>query len=258
MKGQVSLFDSTEPLRVNKTVRLIELFGGIGSQAQALKELGVPFEHYRVCEIDKYAMQAYNDVHGTNFDPSDITKLKGSDLGIENKDKYCYILTYSFPCQSLSLAGKMEGMVEDSGTESALLWEVKRLLQETAELPDILLMENVPAVISERNADQFDTWCKFLESKGYTNKYDLMNAKNYGVPQNRQRCFMLSWLPNSVNGGGYGGYDFYDFPKPIPLNRRVKDILESEVDVDEKYYLTPQQVRSLERKTEEENRPFDL
>ena len=250
--SQVSLFDSERPLRITKPVRLIELFAGIGAQAKSLEILGVPFEHYRACEIDRFAMEAYNRIHGTCFETSDITQITGKDLGIVDKDKYTYILTYSFPCQSLSNAGKMEGMVEGSGTESALLWEVKRLLEETEELPDILLMENVPAVISERNAEQFNAWYKFLEDKGYTNKYDLLNMKHYGVPQNRQRCFMLSWLSNNATGGGYGEYDYYDFPTRIRLNRRCKDLLETETDVEEKYFLTPEQIEKLESQIEQE------
>ena len=156
--GQVSFFEGANPLRIEKPVRLIELFSGIGAQAAALERLGVPFEHYRSCEIEKNAVRSYNNIHGTNFEPSDITELKGADLGIVEKDKYCYILTYSYPCQSVSLAGKREGMVEGSGTESALLWEVKRLLDETEELPDILLMENVPAVVDAVNKPEFDRW----------------------------------------------------------------------------------------------------
>ena len=88
---------STPKFVIDKKVRLIELFAGIGSQAAALRNLGIPFEHHFVCEIDKYAIASYNAVHGTNFEATDITKVKGGDLRITDKDKYCYILTYSFP-----------------------------------------------------------------------------------------------------------------------------------------------------------------
>ena len=97
--NQISLFEGSSPLKITKPIRLIELFAGIGAQAKALENLGVPFEHYRVCEWDKHAMASYNAVHGTNFATSDIQQLKGGDLGITDTDKFTYIMTYSFPCQ---------------------------------------------------------------------------------------------------------------------------------------------------------------
>lgn len=222
---QISIFDMDcqKPYKIKKPMRLIELFGGIGSQAKALENLKVNFEHYRLCEFDKYAVQSYNAVHGTNFKTSDITKTKAADLGITETDKYEYIMAYSFPCQDLSIAGKQSGMAKGSGTRSGLLWEVERLLKECVELPQVLLMENVPQVL---NCD-FVGWLEFLESKGYHNYYKCLNAKNFGIPQNRERCFMVSVL---------GNY-YYDFPKEIPLKLRLKDMLESKVD--EKYYLSP-------------------
>lgn len=223
---QCSIFDGENPLKIKKPLRLIELFAGIGAQAKALENLCVNFEHYRICEFDKYAVASYNAVHGTNFSTSDITKINAEDLGIVETDKYEYIMTYSFPCTDLSTAGKQKGMSRDSGTRSGLLWEVERLLKETKELPQILLMENVPGVLSEKNKKDFLEWCGFLESLGYTSKYKILNAKDYGIPQNRERCFMVSWL---------GDY-YYDFPDKISLPIRLKDVLEKKVD--EKYYLS--------------------
>jgi DNA (cytosine-5)-methyltransferase 1 len=208
--------------KITKPIRLIELFAGIGSQAKALTNLGFKFEHYRICEFDKYAVQSYNAIHGTNFETSDITKISSTDLGIEETDKYEYIMTYSFPCTDLSLAGKREGMARGSGTRSGLLWEIERLLGETTELPQILLMENVPQVLNR----DFGGWLEFLEKLGYHNYYELLNAKNYGIPQNRNRCFMVSVL---------GDY-YYEFPKPINLELRLRDMLEN--NVAKKYYLS--------------------
>lgn len=100
-EGQISMFEflesQKEAFKITKPVRLIELFAGIGAQAMALKRLGIPFEHHRVIEIDRFAIASYNAIHGTNFEPTDITKVRGVDLGITDIDKYCYILTYSFP-----------------------------------------------------------------------------------------------------------------------------------------------------------------
>lgn len=215
----------------NKPIRLIELFAGIGSQAKALKNIGVDFEHWRVCEFDTHAIKSYNAVHGTNFATSDITKLTASDLCISDTDKFTYLLTYSFPCQDLSNAGKGAGMEKGSGTRSGLLWEVERLLDECTELPQVLLMENVPQVHGKKNKEHFDKWIEFLKSKGYSNYWQDLNAKDYGIPQSRNRCFMVSIL---------GDYTF-EFPQPIPLTITLKDMLETEVD--EKYYLSDKAIQ---------------
>ena len=239
VRGQVSFFDGGHPLKITKPVRLIELFAGIGAQAKALENLGVPFEHYRICEFDKYAVKSYNAVHGTDFTTSDITKISAKDLGIEETDRYTYIMTYSFPCTDLSSAGKQKGMGRDSGTRSGLLWEVERLLSETEELPQILLMENVPEVVSNKNIKDFAQWIAFLDGKGYTSKYEILNAKNFGIPQNRARCFIVSWL---------GDY-YYDFPTSrlpdFPTSRlpRLIDVLERRVD--RRFYLSAKAASKL-------------
>lgn len=223
-----SIFDGSHPLRINKPIRLIELFAGIGAQAKALERLGANFEHYRVCEFDPYAVTSYNAIHGTNFEKSDIREWTGADLGIVDKDKYAYILTYSFPCQDLSICGAKKGMEQGSGTRSALLWEVKRLLSECDELPDVLVMENVPLVVGTANRPHFFEWVQFLESLGYSNKWAILNSKDYNVPQNRERCFMVSWL---------GDY-YYDFPNGVPLTRVLRDILQPDNEIDNRYYLS--------------------
>ena len=132
----------------------------------ALRDLGADFEHYRAVELDRFAIRSYNAIHGTNFRTSDITKLSGRDLGIVDTGSYCYIMTYSFPCQDLSVAGKQKGMEKGSGTRSGLLWEVERLLNEVENLPQVLLMENVTQVHGEKNAADFQKWISFLEKKG--------------------------------------------------------------------------------------------
>lgn len=279
---QMSFFDGTQKFRNDKPIRLIELFAGYGSQALALKYLGVQFEHYRISEWATKSIRAYKDLHATD-DHTDysqgltvaeikawltgkistdystpataeqigrfsektvrtlynnmratrnigsITQATAEDLTIVNTDKFLYIMTYSFPCQDLSAAGNGAGMSKGSGTRSGLLWEVERLLSETAnkcELPQILLMENVPQVIGGGAIADFVQWREFLEGLGYKNYTQLMNAKGYGIPQNRNRCFMVSIL---------GDYD-YIFPPELPLQYRLKDLLERRVD--EKYYLS--------------------
>lgn len=226
-----------EKLKIDKPIRLIELFAGVGSQAKALSRLGANFEHYRVCEFDKYCINSYNAIHGTDFVTSDITKINANDLGIVDTDKYCYIMTYSFPCQDLSLAGKQKGMAKGENTRSGLLWEVERLLNECTELPQILLMENVTQVHGTKNKEHFDEWLAFLESKGYKNYWKDLNAKNFGVPQNRNRCFMVSVL---------GEYS-YEFPEEFPLALRLKDMLEDSVD--EKFYISNEKINKIANST---------
>ena len=115
-EGQLNLFDLDSPIfKITKPIRLIELFAGVGSQAMALRDLGANFEHYRVVEFDKYAVASYNAIHGTNFPTMDVTKITGKDLGIQDIVNYTYLLTYSFPCQDLSVAGKGKGMAKGSG-----------------------------------------------------------------------------------------------------------------------------------------------
>lgn len=170
-----------------------------------------------------------------------MTKISGNDLGITDMDKWCYVLTYSFPCQALSVAGRMAGMDEGSGTSSSLLWEVKRILGELNELgtlPHVLLMENVTQVHSKRNIENFNRWISFLESIGYRNTWFDMNSKDYGVAQSRNRCFMVSRLGNSE----------YAQPKKITPVHVMLDYLDDEVP--EKYYYHSEKGDELLRRLE--------
>lgn len=238
MNEQMSIFDLTMPMiSIPNKIRLIELFAGYGSQAMALKEIGADFEHWKVVEFDAYAITSYNTVHNTNFGTTDIRDLHGADLEITDTDKYTYFLTYSFPCTDLSVAGKMKGMKKGSGTRSGLLWEVERLLSEIredgGELPQVLFMENVPQVIQSANIKDFHAWQDFLGGLGYTNHVQILDAKDYGVAQHRERCFMFSFL---------GAYN-YHFPEPVQLTKTMGDYLEEEVD--EKYYINTEKARQL-------------
>ena len=236
---QISIFSLMYPTyKIKKSVRLIETFAGYGSQAMSLKRLGVPFEHWKMVEIDEFAVRSYNAIHGTDFPPMDITQVHGEDLEIVDKDQFEYILTYSFPCTDISVAGEQKGMAEGSGTRSALLWEVQRILDELREresLPQILLLENVVAIHSEENVPHFQRWLEYLHSIGYSNYVEDLNAVDYGVAQNRDRTFVLSIL---------GDYN-YDFPVPIELNKCIEDYFE-ELTEEEALQLVVKSEKAME------------
>lgn len=215
---------------MSKCLRVTELFAGIGAQASALERLGIVFQS-TVCEIDPHAYKAYCAIHGDTPNLGDITKvehLPESDL-----------LTYSFPCQDLSIAGKQMGMEEGSGTRSSLLWEVDRLLtdaKERGKLPEVLLMENVDAILNKKNKPYLDKFIARLRELGYESSYAVLNAKDFGIPQNRKRCFMVSALTKGR----------FIFPQPFPLEKRLKDVLEE--DVPESFYLKPERTAHYKQK----------
>lgn len=184
---------------------------------------------------ENWLRTVYNNIIATK-NLVNIQQVKGSDLEIVDTDKYEYIMTYSFPCQDLSLAGKRAGM-SDTSTRSGMLWEVERILDEiqndNLELPQILLMENVPQVIGTKNVGTFNKWKRKLEKLGYKNYHQNLIATDYGIPQTRNRTFMISIL---------GDYS-YTFPQPIPLKLKLKDMLEP--NVDEKYYLSDKMLKGM-------------
>jgi DNA (cytosine-5)-methyltransferase 1 len=209
-------------------LRVIELFAGIGAQAQALKEANIEHEIVAISEIDKYALRVYEALHGK---PNNLGNIKA----IEELPK-ADLWTYSFPCTDISLAGQMKGFDRDSETGSSLLWEVERLINMAAEkktLPTYLLMENVKNLVSKRFINLFNEWIAFLESHGYKNYYQVLNAKDYGIPQNRERVFMVSSSSNLP----------YTFPVKQNLEKKLIDFLEKEVD--EKYFLSEKLIKNF-------------
>ena len=208
-------------------MKIIELFAGIGSQAMALRNIGADYEIVGISEIDKFAFASYNAIHGETENLGDITKIK--------ELPECDLVTFSFPCQSLSISGKQEGIKK--GTESGLLLEVKRLLENESKkgkLPEWLLMENVKNLVSKKFMPQFQEWLDFLESIGYETKWKVLNAKDYDVPQNRERVFAVSHL----------GKNNFEFPKKIELKRSLKDLLETG-NIPEKYYISKASLKTL-------------
>ena len=213
-------------------LRLIELFAGTGSQTQALKNLGIPHEVVAISDNDRFCDKSYRALHGERDAPPNmgdirkIAQLPPADLW-----------TYSFPCQDISVAGKGAGLDKGSTTRSGLLWEVERLLltaRDNGTLPKYLLLENVKNLIGKRHKANYDSWICFLRTLGYTTYTKVLNAKHFGVPQNRERVFGVSIL---------GEHELYRFPEPIPLTRTIKDILEDEVD--SRFFLKESTIRSI-------------
>lgn len=196
-------------------LRVIELFSGVGSQRMAFnivsKRTGIQFDYAAQCDIDEYAIQSYNAIHGDTPNLGDITKIEHLPP--------CDILTWSFPCQSVSLAGRKQGMKKDSGTSSSLAWDVIRLLQ-SSHRPEWLIMENVPAITYKENRAEFNRIIRNLSELGYRSIYKVLKATDFNVPQTRDRCFMVSRYHNPV----------HDFPKGNGLSCCLSDFLESSPD----------------------------
>lgn len=211
-------------------MRVVELFAGIGAQHAALTRLGIEAE-YTVCEIDRRAYEAYCAVHGPTPNLGDIRaveRLPPSDL-----------VTWSFPCTTLSIAGTRTGMEEGSGTASSLGWEVLRILRATPERerPRHLLMENVPMLLSRKYRAAFEAMCRALRALGYSNSHAILNATDYGVPQSRRRVFMVSSRDGVMT-----------FPAPRPLTRSLRDVMEN--DVPASYFLNEKAIMGYQRHKE--------
>lgn len=208
-------------------IKVFTAFSGYDSQCLALKYLGLDFDLVGWSEIDKYAIQAHNllfpQYKDRNF--GDISKIEW--MNVPDFD----LFTYSFPCTDISIAGKQQGLSENSNTRSSLLWECRKTIE--AKRPKYLLMENVKHLASEKFSPLLKKWLNELSNIGYTNYFKVLNAKDYGIPQNRERIFVVSILENEP---------FY-FPKEERLTKRLKDIVESIVD--DKYYLSEKLIKGF-------------
>lgn len=209
-------------------LKVLELFAGIGACSKALTNLGIEHEIVDAVEIDKYAIKSFNAVHGTNFEPQDICEW--------DKDIDCDLIIHGSPCQDFSVAGKNAGGDKGSGTRSSLLYESLRIIEKLK--PKYVIWENVKNLLSKKHVHNWNAYAERMEELGYKNYCRVLNAKDYGVPQNRERVFTVSIL---------GGGDF-KFPARQPLTERLKDVLET--DVDEKYYLSDEQVAGFKASTE--------
>ena len=196
-------------------MKVIELFAGIGACSTALKRIGQDIEIVDAVEIDKYAIKSFNAIHGTNFEQQDITTWD-KDLDVD-------LIVHGSPCQDFSLAGKQAGGDKDSGTRSSLMYETIRIVKKLK--PKYVIWENVKNILSKKHKHNFEKYIQSLNQLGYTSYYQVLNAKDYGIPQNRERVFCVSILGN----------DYFVFPEKEELKLKLKDMLEE--NVEEKYYL---------------------
>ena len=216
-------------------LKVIELFSGIGSQTQALKDEQIEHEVIAISEIDKYAITSYEAMHG-------VANNLGNILNIKELPS-CDLLTYSFPCQDISISGRQAGI--SVGTRSGLLYEVKRLLlvaKAQGLLPKYLLLENVKNLVGKMYREDFKLFLQTLSELGYTNYWQVLNAKDYNLPQNRDRVFVVSILDSK---------EPYIFPTAVPLTTKLKDILE--IEPDSKYFLTTEQIGYITNSNYDQN-----
>lgn len=205
-------------------MNLLSLFSGIGAFEKALDNEGIKYNLVNYCEIDKYASRSYAAIHNVSEELNliDVTKVDTSNLSDID------LITYGFPCQDISQAGNQKGFTDENGeyTRSGLFFYALRIIKDLK--PKYAIAENVKALTSKKFKTEFEMVLSGLNDAGYNNYYDVLNAKDYGIPQNRERVFIVS-IRKDVDDGSFC------FPAPQPLNIRLKDILEE--NVDEKFYL---------------------
>lgn len=215
-------------------VRTIELFGGLGAFTKTLEKLGIDYELVDYVEIDKYAVKSFNAIHNTNFEPQDITKW---DKDFKDID----FIMHGSPCQDFSLAGKQAGGDKDSGTRSSLMYETIRIVDKIK--PKYVIWENVKNLLSKKHIHNFNAYLEAMEQLGYNNYYQVLNAKDYGIPQNRERVFTIS-IRKDIDKGSFC------FPEKQKLKIKLSDLLED--NVDSKYYISEEITNKVKFKDDEE------
>lgn len=220
-------------------IRVFTAFAGYDSQCLALERLKRDYPEFDYelvgwSEIDRYAIMAHNALfpQWSERNYGDISKIDWEQ--VPDFD----LFTYSFPCTDISQSGRQEGLAEGSGTRSSLLWECCKAIE--IKKPKWLVMENVDALVSKKFIGYFHKWTDWLFKQGYASFSQVLNAKDYGVPQSRKRVFCVSIRD-------FGSGEFH-FPKPIGCERRLRDVLES--GVDERYYLKDEVVENFFRNNE--------
>ena len=228
-------------------MKVLELFGGIGACSKALEKLGIDYEIADYVEIDKYAVKSFNAMHNTNFEPQNITTWD-KDLDVD-------LIMHGSPCQDFSLAGLQAGGDKNSGTRSSLMYETIRIVEKLK--PKYVIWENVKNLLSKKHIHNFNAYLTKMRLLGYWNYYQVLNAKDYGIPQNRERIFVVS-IRGDVNS--YGCHiSNYIFPEKKELKIKLRDMLEN--NADEKYYLSEEKINKIiinDPKRVSENMPIVL
>lgn len=205
-----------------KKLKVLSLFSGVGAFEKALTNLGINYELVGFSEIDKYAIKSYCAIH--NVDESlnfgDISKVKSSN--IPDFD----LMTFGFPCQDISILGKQNGLKEGSNTRSSLLWEAMRIAEE--KKPKYMIAENVKNLVGKKFKDDFDKWISKLQELGYNTYWKVLNSKDYGIPQNRERVFVVN-IRKDIDDG------MFEFPQKIELKATLWDFLENHIP--KEYYV---------------------
>jgi len=212
-------------------MNVLSLFSGIGSFEKALKNIGINCNIIGFSEIDKYAIKSYCAIHSISEEKNlgDVSKI---DLSRIKED--IDIITHGSPCQDFSVAGKQAGAEKGSGTRSSLMWCTVDIVKKIK--PKYIIWENVKNLLSKRHKHNFDNYIKIMEELGYNNYYQVLNAKDYGIPQNRERVYTISIRKDIDNNK-------FKFPEKEKLNKRLKDVLEK--DVEEKYYLSSKMINGF-------------
>lgn len=210
-------------------MRVLSLFSGIGAFEIALNELGIEWELDHYCEIDKYASQSYNYIHGTTDEDNlkDVTNIDYSKIGKVD------LVTYGFPCQDISLAGRQRGFTTEEGelTRSGLFFNASNIIRQTK--PKFAIFENVKNLTTKKFKNEFETILSTLNELGYNTYWQVLNAKDFGIPQNRSRVFGIS-IRKDIDKG-------FRFPRGFELKLTVKDMLEPVVD--NCFYLSEKMIR---------------
>lgn len=194
-------------------IKIVELFAGIGAIRKAIINLNIPHQIVDCIEIDNNCIKSYNQLYQTNYQPQSVVNYQLPEMSID-------ILMHGSPCQDFSRAGQQKGGWKDSGTRSSLLFETIRIIQQAKHKPKWVIWENVKSVLDKKHKQVFDSYLAEMKSLGYNTKYAVLNAKDYGIPQNRERLFAISCLDDNK-------FDFNKLPKT--KFKSISDFLEKDV-----------------------------
>ena len=201
-------------------VKILELFGGIGAIRKAFINLKIPYEVVDYVEIDKACVKSYNALYEEDYKPKSVVGYKAPNEKID-------LVMHGSPCQDFSRIGKKQGGVKNSGTRSSLLFETIRIIKEMKDKPKWIIWENVKGVLDRNMRDSFFIYLKELEDLGYESKYEILNAMDFGIPQKRERIFVVSYL-------GANNFSFNKLERKE--TRPLSEFLEK--DVSELYTMT--------------------